>query len=70
MATSEAQKRAVLKYQQKMLDDGKIHKFNVTIYDSKDPDLWEWLTSRDEGKGETVRRLMREEIERTGWKRS
>jgi len=69
MATSEAQKRAVMKYQQKMLDQGQYHKFTVGIYDSKDPDLWEWLTSREEGKGETVRRLMRQEIERTGWKR-
>ena len=67
MATSEAQKRAVKKY--KTVNRDRIHRFSVEIYDSKDPDLWEWLTSRNEGKGETVRRLMREEIERTGWKR-
>lgn len=67
MAT-EAQIRAVQKYQRRMLGDGKMHKLNITIYDSKDPDLWEWLTSQDEGKGEVVRRLMREEIKRTGWK--
>ena len=69
MATSEAQKRAVQKYKERMLKEGKLHKFNITIHDSKDPDLWPWLTSRDEGKGEVIRRLMREEIERTGWHR-
>ena len=67
MATTEAQRRAVVKYKQRNRD--RIHKFNVSIYDSKDPDLWPWLTSQDEGKGAVIRRLMREEIERTGWKR-
>ena len=63
---STAGSRATIKYQRKNKD--RIHKINVTIYDSKDPELWPWLTSRDEGKGEVIRRLMREEIERTGWK--
>ena len=63
--TSKAQIRAVARYKERNKD--RIHKFNTTIYDSKDPHLWEWLLSRNEGKGETVRRLMREEIERTGW---
>jgi len=67
MATTEAQKRAVAKYKEKNRD--RIHKFNVTVFDSKDPDIWPWLTSRDEGKGAVIRRLIREEIERTGWKR-
>ena len=67
MAATEAQKRAVKKY--KTVNQDKIHRFSVEIYDSKDPDLWEWLTSREEGKGATIRRLMREEMERTGWKR-
>lgn len=66
MATSEAQKRAVRKYKEKNKD--KIHKFNVTIHDTRDADLWLWLTSQDEGKGTVIRRLMREEIKRTGWK--
>lgn len=64
--TSKAQVRAVQKYYEKNKD--RIHKVNITIYDTKDPELWPWLTSRDEGKGEVIRRLMREEIERTGWK--
>lgn len=65
-STSEAQVRAVRKYYEKNKD--RIHKFGVTIYDSKDPELWQWLTSRDEGRGEVIRRLIREEIKRTGWK--
>lgn len=63
---SNAKSRAVMRYFEKNKD--RIHKVNITIYDSKDPYLWKWLTSRDEGKGEVIRRLMREEIERTGWK--
>lgn len=63
---SDAGVRASMRYYQK--NKHRIHKINVSIYDSKDPDLWPWLTSRDEGKGEVIRRLMREEIERTGWK--
>lgn len=63
---SDAQSKAVMKYYQRNKD--RIHKLNVTIYDSKDPELWPWLTSQKEGKGEVIRRLMREEIERTGWK--
>lgn len=47
----------------------RIHKISFTIYDSKDPELWLWLTSRKESKGETIRRLIREEIERSGWKK-
>lgn len=62
---SDAQKRAVMKYKLKNKD--RIHKVSVTIYDSKDPDLWAWLTSQSEGTGTVIRRLMREEIERTGW---
>ena len=65
MAATEAQKRAVKKY--KAANRERIHRVTVEIYDSKDPELWKWLTSRDEGKGEVIRRLMREEIERTGW---
>ena len=65
---SDAQTRAVMRYYEKNKD--RIHKMNITIYDSKDPYLWEWLTSQEEGKGEVIRRLMREEIERTGWKPS
>lgn len=66
MAATEAQKRATAKYKEKNKD--RIHSFNVTIYDTKDPELWKWLTSRRERKGAVIRRLMREEIERTGWK--
>ena len=64
MAT-EAQLRAVRKYKRKNKD--RIHRVTVTIHDSKDPELWPWLTSRKEGKGAVIRRLMHEEIERTGW---
>jgi len=64
--TSEAQRKAVAKYVEKNKD--RIHQVHVTIYDSKDRELWLWLTSRDEGKGTVIRRLIREEIERTGWK--
>ena len=66
MTTPETQKAAVKKYVAKNKD--RIHKFSVTIYDSKDPELWPWLTSRKEGRGTVIRRLMHEEIERTGWK--
>ena len=66
MATSDAQKKAVRKYKEKNRD--RIHRVMVEIYDSKDHELWLWLTSRNEGKGTVIRRLMREEIERTGWK--
>ena len=62
---SDAQRRAVRKYIEKNKD--RIHKTTFTIYDSKDPELWLWLTSRSEGKGTAIRRLIREEIERTGW---
>lgn len=65
LKTSEARRRAVRKYQEKNKD--RIHKLNITIYDTKDPELWPWLTSRKETKGEVIRRLMHEEIERTGW---
>lgn len=65
MTTSDAQKKAVLKYKAKNKD--RIHRFLVEIYDSKDPELWPWLTSRNEKPGTVVRRLMHEEIERTGW---
>ena len=58
--------KAVMRYYQKNKD--RIHKLNVTIYDSKDPELWLWLESRAEGKGVAIKRLIREEIERTGWK--
>jgi len=63
--TSDAQRAAVMRYQTKNKD--RIHKFSVTIYDSKDPELWEWLNSQDGGRGTAVRKLIREEIERTGW---
>jgi len=63
--TSEARRRAVAKYKKKNKD--RIHSFNVTVYDTKDPEIWPWLTSRDERKGAVVRRLIKEEIERTGW---
>lgn len=66
MAATEAQIRAVKKYKEKNRDN--IHKFNVTIYDSKDAILWQWLISQPEGKGTVIRRLISEEIERTGWK--
>ena len=62
---SKAQVRAVMKYQQKNKD--RIHKVSVTFYDSKDPNLWKWLKSQEEGTGVTIHRLIREEIERTGW---
>ena len=65
MATSEAQKRAVVKYKAKNKE--RIHKVTFEIFDSKDPELWPWLNSQEEGKGVVLRRLMHEEIERTGW---
>ena len=65
MAT-EAQRRAIKNYKLKNKD--RIHHVNVTIHDSKDPELWHWLTSQDEGKGAVIRRLIHDEIERTGWK--
>lgn len=64
--TTDAQKRAVKKWREKNSDG--IHKVSVDIHDSKDPLLWEWLISQPDGKGTVIRRLMREEIERTGWK--
>lgn len=67
MPTTEAQKRAVKKYKAKNRD--RIHHVLVEIHDSKDPDIWPWLESRESGKGTAIRQLIREEIERTGWKR-
>lgn len=64
---SEAQKRASMQYKKKLLKSGKMHQLSISIYESKDPDIWEWLESRPEGKGVAIRRLIREEIERTGW---
>ena len=64
MSTKESIR--AMRYYEKNKD--RIHKVSFTIYDSKDPELWPWLTSRREGKGETIRRLIREEIERSGWK--
>lgn len=66
MKTSDAQKRAVLKYKAKNKE--RIHKVTFEIYDSKDLELWQWLDTRNEPKGTAMRRLIREEIERTGWK--
>lgn len=64
--TSDAQMRAVLKYKEK--NKGRIHKVTFEIFDSKDLELWQWLDTRNEPKGTAMRRLIREEIERTGWK--
>lgn len=58
--------RAVLKYYEK--NKSRIHRVSFTLYDSKDPELWLWLESRAEGKGVAIQRLIREEIDRTGWK--
>ena len=65
MATSDAQKKAVRKYKEK--NSERIHKVTFEIYDSKDHEVWLWLTSRNEGRGTAIRRLIREEIERTNW---
>lgn len=66
MTATEAQKRAVAKY--KATNRDRIHRFSVEVYDSKDPEIWPWLTNQEEGKGAVVRRLIRDEIKRTGWK--
>ena len=68
MATSEPQKQAVKKYRKKNRD--RIHRVMVEIFDSKDPDIWPWLDSQEESNPAIIRRLIREEIERTGWKSS
>jgi hypothetical protein len=64
--TSDAQMEAVRRYRKKNKD--RIHKVAFEIYDSKEPELWQWLDTRSEPKGTAMRRLIREEIERTGWK--
>ena len=65
MKTSDAQLKAVQRYKAKNRE--RIHKVTFEIYDTKDPELWPWLNSREESKGAVMRRLMHEEIKRTGW---
>ena len=58
--TTEAQKRAIQKYREKV---GRVQ-FNIDLNPSTEKDLIEWISAQPDKRG-AVKRLIREEIKKT-----